>query len=452
MPMAYGTYANRPKSSSGGGLTKHGWMANRGCNAHLSVLGPYLDNLAQQPMSKEVLRRGWLPPTMRRPSSASTPAALVPEHFAPIRAFVAARPLAPPPGYALGGAIVVRQHRQCRLAVRQSGLARKWKPRIADDGRRTALAAGPRRPPGLAASALQSARARFMARVTTSHRLPDTCSRFGAPTKPTRAQTRRPPHNVGDPHPRDAVESGEAPWRSAGRESGPWLHVQVEPEGPTVWARPVSQPTILSPLHPGVARASTIRGGYLALRNGPSSTHGQIGQAPHGSVLSRWNPTPKRSARWGKRATGCSGHPTGWAMAAVSAPLRANHRRGSLRARQKPAGACSAPPRPPSRPGCGCRHRARIAGAPDVTADKLEQFGARLRCARPRAGGVCAGRGCGARSAGYPQPTRRQTPLRPLRRFSGCTRRYRRRPRTTTAHPTAFEVAAADVPATTKKR
>ncbi|HRU93764.1 MAG TPA: SH3 domain-containing protein [Anaerolineae bacterium] len=410
MPMAYGTYLQPPEIVIGKWTYEQNttWMAQQGLQLPIyPVLGPYLDNLAQQPMSQEVLQT-WLDclagyaPTF---FSLYTTAALIPEHFAPIRAFVLGSPppLAPAAWiHALGGVVLFASagNAASRFASLvygtevellgspttaggqrwqrvRAGRLEGWLPEVqlqsSAPGPWPALAPPPTPPAG---------------HLLTVWSTDELNTRSDPVVRPTTLVGRIPKGTR-----LKVVEGADKALQQVGKV-GHWLHVQVEPEGPTVWVAAwyLSPHDPLAPATPGLrVRVHNPEEGYLAIRNGPSSTHDQIGQAPHGSVLFSLESDAETQRKVGQEGdwlrmvtpNGLEGYVAAWYLRPY---VRTTAEVRYVLVESPQAGVqLRAAPDPEAAPGWWVPHATVLESleAPDVTADKLEQFGAWLQVRTP---------------------------------------------------------------------
>lgn len=303
MPMAYGTYLQPPEIvidrwTYGQNLT---WMLQQGLQLPIyPVLGPYYDNFAQQPMPKDVLQT-WLDVLAKyAPTffSVYTAAALIPEHHAPIRAFVLGSGSAIQTAWIanLGGAAVAANAGQADsqfialsygTAVQRLGPPRLingipwqrirteaiegWVP--AEQLRSTAPGAWP---------ALPAEPIPPTGHLLTAWSTAEINTRSQPVIRPETLSGRIPPGTR-----LRIVQDTDKAMEWVGR-AGFWIRAQIEPQGPTVWVAAwyLSPFDPLTPAIPGLAvEVHNPQDGFVNVRRGPSTAHERLEQVPHGTLL-----------------------------------------------------------------------------------------------------------------------------------------------------------------------
>lgn len=303
MPMAYGTYHRPPETVIDRWTFEQNttWMNQQGLQLPIyAVLGPYYDNFAQQPMTKEVLQT-WLDCLAKyTPSffSVYTAAALIPEHFAPIRAFVLGG--APPDNTAwihnLGGAVVfsVAGKLDSQLAGMSYAAAARLlgSPVIVNNVPWQRIRTGTLE--GWLPATQLSASAPGPWPALPPQPTPPTghlLTVWSTAELNTRSQPLIRPETLVGRIPRGTrlriVQDADKASQWVGR-SGFWIRVQVEPTGPVIWTAAwyLSPFDPLAPPAPGLkVRVHNPQDGFLTVRNGPSTTHDRIGQVTHDALV-----------------------------------------------------------------------------------------------------------------------------------------------------------------------
>ncbi|MDX9955502.1 MAG: SH3 domain-containing protein [Anaerolineae bacterium] len=410
MPMAYGTYLRPPEVVIDRWTFEQNstWMEQQGLELPIyPVLGPYVDNFAQKPMPKEELQ-AWLDCLAKyAPSffSLYTAAALIPEHYAPIRAFVlGSTPVRAKTAWIheLGGAVLYAGAGKANTQfsaltygakvqllgspVTVNGVAWQrvrtptlegWLPeaQLKPDkpGPWPTLARQPTPPTGRLLTVWSTAELNIRSRPTIH---PETL--IGRIPKGTRLRV---------------IQDTDKALQWVG-QSGKWINAKIEPEGPSIWVAAwyLSPFDPLLPRKPGMkARVHSPQDGLLIVRSGPSETHENIGQVLHDAVVSSLESDAETQRKigqegdwlWVRTPDGVDGfvaasnlHPYVRTLLEVRHVLVESPQAGlHLRAT----------PDPDAKPGWWMPHATVLESLepPDVTAEKLDQSGAWLKVRSP---------------------------------------------------------------------
>lgn len=410
MPMAYGTYLRPPEVVIDRWTFEQNttWMNQQGLQLPIyPVLGPYLDNFAQQPMPKEELQ-AWLDCLVKyAPSffSIYTAAALVPEHYTPIRAFVlGSTPTLPKTAWIhdLGGVALYASPGKANAQF-------------------TAITYGTKVQLLGAPVAVNGVMWQHIRTQTLEGWLPEAQLKPDEPpTWPALSQRPTPPtghlltvwstaelNTRSRPviHPETLV--GRIPKGTRLRvtqdtdktlqwvgQSGQWVRVQIEPQGPTVWVAAwyLSPFDPLLPRTPGMrVRVHSPEDGLLIVRNGPSETHGASGELVHDTVVFSLESDAETQRKmgqagdwlWIRTPDGVDGFV---AAASLRPYVRTIFEVRYVLVESPQAGLhLRATPDADAKPGWWIPHTTVLESLepPEVTADKLEQAGAWLKVRTP---------------------------------------------------------------------
>ncbi len=410
MPMAYGTFLKPPETVIDRWTFEQNttWMNQQGLQLPIyAVLGPYLDNFAQQPMAKEDLQ-AWLDCLSKyTPSffSIYTAAALIPEHYTPIRSFVLGS--VPPPIktawiHNLGGAALFGN--AGKMDSQFTGITY---------GKEVQLLGAP-----LTVEGAQWQRIRT---GTFEGWLPETQLKPSAPAPwPTLPQQPTPPtghlltvwsttelNTRSQPATRPETLIGRIPKGTRLRvvqdtnkalewvgKSGSWIRARIEPQGPTVWVAA----WYLSPFDPSVPAKPGLRvrvycpeDGSLSLRAGPSNTHDSVEQVLHDTVVSSLESDAETQRKMGQKGDWLRVRTPNGAEGFVAAETLRPYVRTITEIRyvlvESPVAGVHlrATPDAGAAPGWWMPHATVLESLEplNITADKLEQAGAWLKVRTP---------------------------------------------------------------------
>lgn len=410
MPMAYGTFLKPPEVVIDRWTFEQNtaWMQQQGLALPIyAVLGPYTDNFAQEPMTQDVLQT-WLDSLAKySPSffSIYTAAALIPEHYAPIRAFVLAS--APAPSrtawvHSLGGAALFAS--AAKEATPFTALRYGTEVELLET------------PVTINGVSWQRVRTRTVEGWLKETQLkPESPGPWPAlpqvPTPPTghlltvwataelniRSQPAIRPETLVGRIPRGTrlrvVQDKDKALQWVGK-SGSWIRAQIEPEGPTAWLAAWYLSTFdpTKPSTPGIKlRIHDPESGSVTVYTGPSKTHDIAEQILHDAVVFSLESDGETLRKMGEAEdwlrvrtfNGTEGFVAGTFLrpyvrtvfeahyVLVASPHAGLHLRAS--------------PNANAASGWWLPHATVLESleAPDVTADKLEQSGAWLRVRTP---------------------------------------------------------------------
>ena len=319
MPMAYGTYLQPPEIvidrwTFGQNTT---WMNQQGLQLPIyAVLGPYYDNFAQQPMTGDVLQT-WLDRLAQyTPSffSVYTAAAIIPEHHAPIRAFVLSSG-SPTPQTAwissLGGAALFstagKMDTQFAAITYSTKVQRLGSPITVAGVSWQRIRAGALE--GWLPATQLSVSAPGAWPALPPQPIPPTgrlLTVWSTAELNTRSQPTIRPETLVGRIPKGArlrvVQDTDKALQWVGR-SGFWLRAQVEPGGPTIWVAAwyLSPFDPLAPTTPGLrVQVHNPQDGFLTVRSGPSTAHERLGQVLHETLITSLESDAETQRKAGK--------------------------------------------------------------------------------------------------------------------------------------------------------